>query len=495
MKEKEKFVGVVIKALPVVIIVTLLSLTSIDGSMVGIQSSNLSPIADAGGPYSGWTGEIIVFDGSGSHDPSGTIISYTWDFGDGHHGSGEITTHTYIHAGTYIVTLTVVSNAYEVDTDPTYAYIYEHNWAPVADAGGPYYGDAGVSINFDGCDSYDSDGVITHYSWSFGDGYSGSGSMPSHVYSGPGTYIVTLTVTDNDGATDSDAAYVYVGENQHPVADAGGPYSGNPGQSILFDGSGSYDLDGSVISYTWNFGDGYTGSGAIITHSYTSGGTYTVTLTVIDNDGATGSDVTSAYIPGGNQPPAVPERPSGPTVGYVWNTYTYAAYTYDPDGDQIKYCFDWGDGTVSWTLLYGSGQTVTASHAWGYMGSYGVRVKSEDSHGAQSDWSEPLPIAMPLGISALPADGGLYIFGRKIIDIPNTIVIGSMAVEVSPQNENPMKQVDFYIDGILKHTAYYDPYTWVINEPLIGRHTLAVTACDKEGYEATDVMSITFFIL
>jgi len=150
---------------------------------------------------------------------------------------------------------------------------------------------------------------------------------------------------------------------------------------------------------------------------------------------------------------------------------------------------------VSWTLLHNSGETVTAQHTWGYQGSYYVRVKSEDSHGAQSDWSEPLAIAMPLGVTAMPGDGGLYIFGRKIIDTPSTIVIGSIAVQASLQNENPLKEVDFYIDGMLKHTAYYEPYNWVINELLIGSHTLTVKAYDKEGYEAADSMSIMFFIL
>ncbi|MEA2054913.1 MAG: PKD domain-containing protein [Candidatus Thermoplasmatota archaeon] len=494
MKEKKEFVGVIMKAIPVVFVAALLSMTSIGNPIVGMQNSNLSPTADAGGPYSGWTGETIVFDGRGSYDPSGTIINYTWDFGDGHKGYGNITTHVYPSAGTYTVTLAVLSDAYEMDTDSTYAYIYEHNWAPVANAGGPYYGDVGVPIAFNGCNSYDSDGYIVSYSWGFGDGYSGSGRTPSHVYSSPGTYIVTLTVTDDDGATDSDSAYAYVGTNQHPVADAGGPYSGDVGQTIVFDGSGSYDPDGTIVSYIWDFGDGTGGSGEVTTHSYSMGGTHTVTLTVTDNDGATDIDTTSAIIPGGNQAPAIPQRPAGPTVGYIWNTYTYMTYTTDPQGDKIRYCFDWGDCTTSWTLLYDSGEAVSAQHSWTYQGSYHIRVKAEDEHGAQSDWSEPLSLAMPLGISASPTDGGLYIFGRKILDIPNTIVIGSIVVETSLENENPLKQVEFYVDKTLKHTAYYAPYSWTISEPLVGSHTLKVIAYDKEGYEAIDSMDITFFI-
>ena len=496
MDEKKEIMGVILKAIPIAVIATLLSMTGIGGFIQGAENSTLSPIADAGGPYSGWTGETIIFDGSGSYDPTGTIINYTWNFGDGHKGYGEITTHSYSSAGTYIVTLTVLSDAYEIDTDSTYAYIYEHNWAPVADADGPYYGDVGVPISFYGCNSYDSDGTIVSYTWIFGDGHTGTGPTPSHAYTSTGTYVVTLTVTDDDGAVDSDATYAYIGANQHPIADAGGPYSGNAGQPIVFDGSGSYDPDGTIVSYTWDFGDGYTGSGKIVTHAYSTGGTYTVTLIVTDDDGATDSDTTSATIPGGNLAPNAPQRPSGPTIGNVWNTYTYTTYATDPEGDKVRYCFDWGDGTTTWTLLYDSGQTVSAQHTWGYQGSYYIRVMAEDEHGAQSDWSEPLPIAMPLGIStSMPGDGGLYVFGRKIIDLPTTIVIGSIAVEPTLRNANPLKQVEFYIDGMLKYTALYAPYQWVINEPLMGTHTLTVIAYDKEGNTAVDSMDIVFFIL
>ena len=139
---------------------------------------------------------------------------------------------------------------------------------------------------------------------------------------------------------------------------------------------------------------------------------------------------------------------------------------------------------------------VSAQHTWSYQGSYYIRVMAEDEHGAQSDWSEPLPIAMPLGVStSMPNEGGLYVFGRKILDLPTTVVIGSIVVQPSVRNANPLKQVEFYIDNILKHTALYAPYQWIINEPLVGTHTLTVMAYDKEGNVAIDSMDITFLIL
>lgn len=83
------------------------------------------------------------------------------------------------------------------------------------------------------------------------------------------------------------------GENQPPMANAGGPYSGTVNQAISFDGSGSTDSDGSVASYAWNFGDGGSGTGATPTHSYTSTGIYIVTLTVTDDDGDASTPVTT----------------------------------------------------------------------------------------------------------------------------------------------------------------------------------------------------------
>ncbi|MCD6468180.1 MAG: PKD domain-containing protein [Thermoplasmata archaeon] len=78
--------------------------------------------------------------------------------------------------------------------------------------------------------------------------------------------------------------------NKKPVADVGGPYSGYVKEVIVFDGSDSYDPDGSIVSYEWDFGDGSTGSGEAPSHMYKSSGEYTVTLTVTDDGGKTASD-------------------------------------------------------------------------------------------------------------------------------------------------------------------------------------------------------------
>jgi len=75
-----------------------------------------------------------------------------------------------------------------------------------------------------------------------------------------------------------------------PVSDAGPDQVVQIGETVTFNGSDSSDLDGSVVSYTWEFGDGSTSTDMIATHMYTLSGTYTATLTVTDNDGLTDTD-------------------------------------------------------------------------------------------------------------------------------------------------------------------------------------------------------------
>ncbi len=180
------------------------------------------------------------------------------------------------------------------------------NQAPTASANGPYAGTAGQPLTLSAAGSNDPDGTIASYSWNFGDGTaSGTGVSVQHTYSAAGVFTVTLTVTDNLGATASATAAATItnggGQNQPPVANANGPYSGTAGQPITFNAAGSSDPDGTVASYSWTFGDGTpAGAGASVQHVYAAPGSYTVVLTVTDNLGATGSAQTTATVaPGG----------------------------------------------------------------------------------------------------------------------------------------------------------------------------------------------------
>jgi len=101
------------------------------------------------------------------------------------------------------------------------------------------------------------------------------------------------------------------------------------------------------------------------------------------------------YFTGPNYPPEKPEKPSGTTRGKVGEEYTFSATAFDPDGDKIRYYFDWGDGNITRTEYVNSGETVSVNYTWKKGGKYMVRVKVRDEHWLESDWSEPLVVTMP----------------------------------------------------------------------------------------------------
>jgi PKD repeat protein len=273
-------------------------LTDIAASTVEITGVIITPpVADPNGPYTGTIGSPVTFDGSGSVDPDGTILSYDWDFGDGNTGTGVSPTHVYASIGAYTVSLSVTDNDGATDSATTAADITEViNTPPVADPNGPYSEIPFSPVSFDGSGSFDSDGTIVSYDWDFDGGITGTGINPTHEYTSPGIYSVTLTVTDDDGATDSAITTAIISTIVPPVSDPNGPYTGIALFALTFDGSGSYDSDGTIVSYDWEFGDGNTGTGVSPTHTYASTGTYSVLLSVTDNDGITNSALTYAEI-------------------------------------------------------------------------------------------------------------------------------------------------------------------------------------------------------
>jgi PKD repeat protein len=338
-----------------------------------VSGGNQAPECDAGGPYNGTAGQPVSFDGTGSNDPDGSIVSYAWNFGDGNTGTGPTPSHTYASPGTFDVSLTVTDDAGAPSTCPTQANITAGNQLPTCDAGGPYNGTAGQPVSFDGSNSSDSDGTIVTYAWNFGDGSTGTGATPSHTYAGAGTFNVSLTVTDNDGGESSCGTTAEIaGTNQSPVCNAGGPYSGDVGESIAFDGSASTDPDGTIATYAWNFGDGSTGTGATPSHTYATAGTFTVSLTVTDNEGAQSSCETSADI---NDLPVCDA--GGPYTGAPGQPINFdGSASNDPDGTIASYAWNFGDGST--------GTGATPSHTYAGTGTFNVSLTVTDNDGAQS---------------------------------------------------------------------------------------------------------------
>lgn len=266
--------------------------------------------ANPGGPYVTNEGEPLTFDGSGS---TGTdITDYLWDFGDGNTGGGVSPTYTYPDGPAILTATLTITNAQGQSASAS-TQVTVQNLPPTADVGGPYACGVGQTIPLAGeCDDPGSiDAQSVTCTWA---DFSGAGiSEPSYTCpQTTGELMITLTATDKDGASAQDTTTITVsaepptptptltptvqpGENAVPTAVIEIHLQSKNGLKFGYSGAKSSDLDGQIVSYAWDFGDGNTAEGVEAVHEYAQMGNYTITLTVTDDKGATGT--ATATIP------------------------------------------------------------------------------------------------------------------------------------------------------------------------------------------------------
>lgn len=370
---------------------------------LGYSDGNIAPTANANGPYVADPGQSISFSSAGSNDPDGSIVSYSWNFGDGATSSQANPSHTYASEGSYTVTLTVTDDLGKTGSNTTTATI-----------GNPCTGVEAC----DGAITYTltTDRYASETSWTLKDAAgntieSGSGYSNSTTYTfnwnlAAGSYVFTILDSYGDGICCSYGSGFYslkdgcnntlvsggafgsseVTEfcvpdggtppvNVAPTADANGPYAAEENVSISFSSAGSIDSDGSIVSYSWNFGDGGTSSSANPTHAYSVAGTYTATLTVTDDDGATGTDQATVTITAApvNTPPTA--NANGPYSGYEGVAINFSsAGSSDADGIITNYSWNFGDG--------GTSTSANPSHTYTTAGTYTVTLTVMDDDGA-----------------------------------------------------------------------------------------------------------------
>jgi PKD repeat protein len=235
---------------------------------------------------------------STSSDPDGSIASYNWTFGDGTPAAtSQNPSHTYATGGTYTVTLTVTDNQGATNSRSQSVTVTKQNSAPVASF---THSCSGLTCSFTSTSS-DSDGSISSYRWTFGDGTPAATTQnASHAYAAAGTYTVTLTVTDNQGATNATSKSVTVTQpNSAPVVDAGPDQTALTGLLFSFNWSFSDANNNGPWSYTIDWGDGHKTTGTKTSQgTFSAGHTYitilprsfTIRVTVKDAAGATTSD-------------------------------------------------------------------------------------------------------------------------------------------------------------------------------------------------------------
>jgi PKD repeat protein len=218
-------------------------------------------------------------------------VNWSWDFGDGNNSYAQHPTHHYPIDGVYNVTLAVVDDNNESNT--TWKLITVENAAPNPD----FYWTPLNPTTQDLVQFIDNstDRNVQDWFWEFGDGYSSTLEDPTHQYDEDGTYNVTLTVTDDQGAVNATTKTLIV-SNVAPTAS----YTFSPtdpiiNENISFNDTSS-DIDGTLMNWTWDFGDGNTSYEQQPTHAFTSPGNYTVCLTVTDNDDDTDTHCSNIIV-------------------------------------------------------------------------------------------------------------------------------------------------------------------------------------------------------
>ena len=324
------------------------------------------PVAEfSGAPTIGGAPLSVSFSDLSLNGPT----SWSWDFGDGNGSSAQSPTHTYLTPGVFDVALTV-TNPFGTDTEVKTSYITVEV-PPTADfTGSPTTGAAPLSVTFTDL----STGSPTGWSWDFGDGNGSSAQSPTHTYSSPGSYDVTLTVSSPWG-TDTLVRPAYITVEVPPTADfTGSPTSGVAPLAVTFT-----DLStGSPTGWSWDFGDGNGSSAQHPTHTYQNPGTYDVALSVT---GAFGSDtlnrpafitVTASFVPPGiltglGADPAAPSRvqawdlSSQPFAGIDFAAYGTPGFGVDVAVGEL-------DGVGSAELLSGPGPSpVYGPHVRGFF--------------------------------------------------------------------------------------------------------------------------------
>ena len=271
------------------------------------------PTADAGSDQDVYDddadgGEPVTLDGSGSMDADGTIVSYRWLRDGDEIATGE-TPAVDLAVGSHQIILTVTDDDGLTDTDMVVVNVIDpyFNLPPVADAGDDQSiidaDDSGDEpITLDGAGSSDADGTIVAYTWLDGLDTVATGAGPT-LAAPVGVTTLTLMVTDDDGATDSDTMRITVfapGVNTPPTADAGVDQTvldrdGSGSEWVFLDARGSADADGTITAYLWQEG-ATTISTEPLLRTELAVGVHTLTLTITDDLAATDTDTTTITV-------------------------------------------------------------------------------------------------------------------------------------------------------------------------------------------------------
>jgi poly(3-hydroxybutyrate) depolymerase len=369
---------------------------------------NIPPIANAGPDQSiTLPTNAVTLNGTGSVDPDGTIVSYSWAKISGpaqftiSNFDQSITSVTNLITGTYLFELTVTDNRSGTSKDTVAITVNPPppgtNLPPVAVAGS----DATINTTtytLNSWGSYDPDGSIVAYQWRKIAGptqYSISGAVYATANLSNlvnGTYTFELQVTDNLGAIAKDSVNINVAlPNTPPVANAGPDQTITlPTNSVTLNGSSSSDADGTITSYAWSKISGpssYTivnASGASTAVNSLVQGTYLFRLVVTDNNGGTDDDTVAITVNAAAPPPNLPpvaNAGADQTITLPTNSVTLnGTASSDPDGAIASYAWTKISGPASGTIVSPTGGTTVVNSL--VQGTYSFKLVVTDYYGA-----------------------------------------------------------------------------------------------------------------
>lgn len=323
----------------------------------------------------------------GSSDQDGTVVAWSWSFGDGASSVERNPSHTYAAGGDYTVTLTVTDDTGEASAphSEVVSVVDPNNQAPLAD----FSASCGENFCSFTNSSADADGTIIATSWDYGDGYGSTYRDAFHIYNAPGTYTVTLTVTDDDGASSTASKDVTLppeSPNAAPTAD----FTSSCSALACDFADASTDPDGTVVAWSWDFGDGSGSTARNPSHTYAIAGDYTVTLTVTDDAGDS-SGPHSETVSVSDEPNQPPVADFSASCGQNYCSFTNLST--DADGTIVATSWDYGDG-------YGS-TWRDAFHIYNRPGTYTVTLTVRDDDGASDTTSKD--VTVPPASNAGPA--------------------------------------------------------------------------------------------
>ncbi|MCD9147779.1 PKD domain-containing protein [Pseudophaeobacter flagellatus] len=345
---------------------------------------NARPIAEAGRNQSAIVGQSVRFNGGASYDIDGGISAYQWDMGDGTRLSGETVDHVFEKEGKYDVALRVIDGSGVANDSRVDRMQVVVNAPPEPQFTIP---ERPISVaevaTLDASASTDGDGAILSYQWDFGDGVVAEGPRVNYAWSQPGVFPVTLTVLDDSGTASALQRLTRnVTVDAAPVADAG-PDQYVTASEVRFDGRGSWDAEGQITSYDWDFGDGTTGQGATVDHAYLRPGVFEVALLVRDDSGAPLNrhrDTMTVTINASPIADAGPPQTVAPGEEFVLSAHA----SVDPDGDISQYVWAFPDGRQARGLRVAQSISEPGLHR------IGLTVHDNFQGGAASDESEAL---------------------------------------------------------------------------------------------------------